>query len=101
MTVPWDRCFAISWQRNGGQEQTASFMQMILAGLTDYLSQADGPPLHTIIDTGCALGDGARLLAQALPSADVTGPSSMPRLLVAPHFAASASWTRCPFPPTW
>ena len=73
MTVPWDRCFAISWQRNGGQEQTASFMQMILAGLTDYLSQADGPPLHTIIDTGCALGDGARLLAQAFPSADVTG----------------------------
>jgi SAM-dependent methyltransferase len=70
----WDTCFhSGEWERNHGREQTAGFMHLLLETIpADMLAILHGCGI-TIGDIGCALGDGAAVLAQRLPDAIVVG----------------------------
>src|SRR5690348_15215074 len=69
----WEDYFRTAWDQNGGAEQTRHFMQRLIA----ELPAAEGRWLRTgpvsIIDWGCAHGEGVDELARAFPQARVRG----------------------------
>src|SRR5450759_759732 len=71
--VWWEDYFQFKWEDNHGREQTRHFMERLVAALppavTEYLS---GHPV-SILDWGCAFGDGVDALASAFPLAVVAG----------------------------
>lgn len=62
----WDDYFTTQWEARGGRAQSAGFM----AALLGEIPRAEW---QTIVDIGCALGDGTALLATAWPGARVIG----------------------------
>lgn len=80
----WEQYLRDSWDRNGGAAQTRHFMQRLLAELPAQVRarlQRDGT---SILDWGCAHGEGVDELAQAFPRATIVG------LDVAPSAVAEA-----------
>ena len=69
----WDGFFEEQWERNHGRQQTRHFMERLVAGLPEveraYLSSRS----LSILDWGCALGDGVEVLGRHFPLADVSG----------------------------
>jgi GT2 family glycosyltransferase/SAM-dependent methyltransferase len=69
----WDNYFEQQWDAHGGGEQTRYFMETALAHLPEpekaYLS---GNPL-TVLDWGCAFGEGVAALSRAFPRSRVAG----------------------------
>src|SRR4051794_7571906 len=69
----WDDYFERQWDAHGGSEQTRYFMETVLANLPDYeKSHVRGHAL-TILDWGCAFGEGVAALARAFPRGPVAG----------------------------
>jgi GT2 family glycosyltransferase/glycosyltransferase involved in cell wall biosynthesis/SAM-dependent methyltransferase len=69
----WEQYFAEEWDENDGGGQTRHFMRQLLGHLPDaILDWLVERPLD-VLDWGCAYGEGAALLAQALPDATVRG----------------------------
>ena len=69
----WDYQLAHAWELNEGPAQTLHFMTRLIASLpgpdTAFLSEND----TTILDWGCAMGEGVAALAEAFPRSRVTG----------------------------
>ncbi len=69
----WDDYFVHHWEPNNGRGQTAHFMERVVANLPGaevaYLSSEAA----TILDWGCACGDGVAILAKAFPRCHVFG----------------------------
>jgi len=68
----WDGFFSTQWEKNRGREQTAFFMRTLLERLPWAVELAiEGS--QTILDWGCALGDGVAELARRFPAQTVQG----------------------------
>lgn len=69
----WEQYFRDHWDRNGGGAQTRHFMQRLLAELPlPEVGFLETPGL-SIMDWGCAHGEGVDELKQRFPSAQVFG----------------------------
>ena len=69
----WEAYFQKSWEANGGRQQTRHFMERLVANLPEpELRFLRSEPL-TILDWGCAFGDGVDVLAASFPGSEVTG----------------------------
>ncbi len=69
----WDWYFREHWDKNQGRSQTTYFMQQLLMWLPERERQFIAKPGRTILDWGCALGDGVAALGAAFPESRVTG----------------------------
>lgn len=73
-----NRAFEQSWEKHNGREQTSFFMRLAIDNLpTKILS--DLSEAISIIDVGCAMGDGVNVLQEEFPTPRVNGldPSSV------------------------
>ena len=68
----WDGRFKEGWEANHGRCQSRLFAKLALGVLPDWLRKSVNEGA-TVLDWGCALGDGTEYLAQALPGAQVSG----------------------------
>lgn len=69
----WDEFFERQWDANGGTAQTRHFMERLIASIPDVdLSLLQNRQL-SILDWGCALGEGVHALAERFPRARVVG----------------------------
>src|SRR4051794_17064053 len=69
----WDDYFRSSWERYDGSLQTQHFMRQLLLNLPPreaaFLRRGD----VSVLDWGCAFGEGVAVLAEAFPDAHVEG----------------------------
>lgn len=73
-TTEWlNEQFIKNWEKNGGPAQTRHFMERLVAGLRvtewSYLDSRAA----TILDWGCAMGEGVDFLARTFPQCRVAG----------------------------
>src|SRR5262245_11020315 len=61
------------WERNNGPAQTRYFMSRIVAELPAAVRQYLAGNALSILDWGCAFGDGLDPLKQAFPSSTIIG----------------------------
>jgi 2-polyprenyl-3-methyl-5-hydroxy-6-metoxy-1,4-benzoquinol methylase len=69
----WEDYFRSEWDKNGGAEQTRHFMQRLIAELPAVEAEYLRAQPVTILDWGCAHGEGVDELARAFPAARVRG----------------------------
>lgn len=69
----WDAQLAHCWELNGGPAQSTYFMFQLIANLPDAEREYLQTPGLTILDWGCATGDGVAILGQNFPQAHITG----------------------------
>lgn len=69
----WNEYFREEWSRHGGSEQTSHFAQRLLAGLPEADQRILARLPLSVLDWGCALGEGCAELAAAWPQARLTG----------------------------
>ncbi|MGD9645391.1 MAG: methyltransferase domain-containing protein [Pirellulales bacterium] len=69
----WEEYFATTWDGNCGRTQTTRFMECVVANLPAMLRDDLQARRRTILDWGCAFGDGVRVLSQAFPTCHVAG----------------------------
>jgi len=69
----WDAYFENNWEHNGGPQQTRAFMASLISALhpvdCEWLSETN----RTLMDWGCAFGDGADELAKSFPLSQICG----------------------------
>lgn len=69
----WEVYFSGLWDQNNGRAQTTHFMRSLVENLPEpekrYLASREA----TVLDWGCAFGDGVAVLAQTFPSCRLTG----------------------------
>jgi len=69
----WEDYFAAQWDANNGRGQTKYFMQRLVENLPpaerEYLVSREA----SILDWGCAFGEGVEVLAEAFPRCRVLG----------------------------
>ena len=69
----WDEYFQGKWDDYGGSAQTRYFMETLLSHLPEQeKAYLHGAP-RTILDWGCAFGEGVATLARAFPRSQVAG----------------------------
>lgn len=69
----WDRYFQEHWETNDGRNQTRGFMRSLIVHLPDAEIAHLLSRTTSILDWGCALGDGVDILSSVFPSARVAG----------------------------
>jgi len=69
----WEQYFANEWDAAGGSEQTRHFMQRIVAALESPELAFLRTPGLTVLDWGCAFGEGVAVLGGMFPESRVTG----------------------------
>jgi GT2 family glycosyltransferase/2-polyprenyl-3-methyl-5-hydroxy-6-metoxy-1,4-benzoquinol methylase/glycosyltransferase involved in cell wall biosynthesis len=69
----WNDYFREEWERHGGPEQSRHFMQRIVDQLPPLDRAFLAEQAWSILDWGCAFGDGTAELARAFPRATVYG----------------------------
>lgn len=69
----WEEYFENKWEINGGKEQTEYFMQLVIENLPESIKEYIDNPEITVLDWGCALGQGVNLLQNTFPEARVKG----------------------------
>ena len=69
----WDEYFEEKWDANGGGEQTRFFMETALSHLPEAEKSYLNSGAVTILDWGCAFGEGVATLAHAFPRSKVAG----------------------------
>jgi trans-aconitate methyltransferase len=65
--------FRGAWERNGGREQTKFFMDLILNNIEPGIMAEMQRDADSIVDIGCALGDGCQRLDEFFPDTFITG----------------------------
>lgn len=69
----WDHYFREHWERNGGAAQTRYFMRLIVDHLPANVRNCLLTESLTVLDWGCAFGEGVDELSQAFPKTRVYG----------------------------
>ncbi len=70
----WDFRFKTQdWQNNQGNEQTLHFYTLLLNAIPEALQDEINIAKYTILDFGCAQGEGTDYFAKMLPNTIVTG----------------------------
>ncbi|MBX9789231.1 MAG: glycosyltransferase [Pirellulales bacterium] len=69
----WESYFATTWDGNCGRVQTTRFMECVVRNLPTLLREDLQAGRLSILDWGCAFGDGVRVLAEAFPRCQVAG----------------------------
>lgn len=69
----WEDYLAAQWDANNGRDQSKYFMQRLVENLPpverEYLVSQEA----TILDWGCAFGDGVNVLSEVFPNCRITG----------------------------
>ena len=69
----WDDYFQGKWDHDGGGERTRYFMETVLSHLPEHeRAYLSGAP-RTILDWGCAFGEGVATLARVFPQSRIAG----------------------------
>ncbi|WCF07873.1 glycosyltransferase [Paenibacillus thiaminolyticus] len=69
----WDGRFEQDWESNGGREQTAYFTNLAMKLFPYPIKQFITNRNLSILDWGCAEGDGTNILANCFPNSQVSG----------------------------
>lgn len=70
----WDQRFGSrDWEKNFGAEQTLHFYTLLVNGMPEEVQQEFNDKHYTIMDFGCAQGEGTDYLAKVLDKTSVTG----------------------------
>jgi GT2 family glycosyltransferase/2-polyprenyl-3-methyl-5-hydroxy-6-metoxy-1,4-benzoquinol methylase len=69
----WQEYFVENWEAHGGGEQTRHFMERLVAELPAPEQQFLRSKAVTILDWGCAFGEGVEVLGEAFPQSRVVG----------------------------
>lgn len=69
----WENYFQNHWENNNGREQTAGFIGELISNLPNRVKSVIKERSKTIVDWGCALGDGTSLLNSEFPEQQVVG----------------------------
>jgi GT2 family glycosyltransferase/glycosyltransferase involved in cell wall biosynthesis/SAM-dependent methyltransferase len=69
----WDRRFTGDWDGLGGREQSRVFMDLLLRYLPAVVTEEIAAENLSILDCGCAKGDGTAVLAAEFPGSAVAG----------------------------
>jgi hypothetical protein len=69
----WDMRFKTDWETNGGQEQTIYFTKLALSLLPEIFMKIMKEKRLSLLDWGCAEGEGTVLLAENFNSSKVVG----------------------------
>ena len=69
----WNDYFQAQWEQNDGRAQTRHFMAQLVEHLPAREHRWISSAKRTILDWGCALGDGVDILQAAFPSCEVSG----------------------------
>jgi len=69
----YDHQFDVAWERNNGPAQTRYFMTRLVAELPRRVRAAIGESRMSILDWGCAFGDGVDVLSHAFPACTIAG----------------------------
>jgi trans-aconitate methyltransferase len=69
----WDERFATDWETLGGQTQSRIFMDLIVRHLPADVQDEILRRRLSILDAGCAEGDGTSLLAETFAGCEVAG----------------------------
>lgn len=69
----WDERFKENWAERRGREQSRFFARLGIGLLPDWLKWSLASDQLSLLDWGCALGDGTDVLAQSLDGVAVTG----------------------------
>src|SRR6185295_13257574 len=69
----WEDYFLHHWDANGGAEQTRHFMQRLIEELPEPERDHLRHRARSILDWGCAHGEGVDELVRAFPAAEVQG----------------------------
>jgi hypothetical protein len=65
--------FRTSWETSNGPAQSAYFMSCVLDNLPEVARAAIDASRFSIMDWGCAFGEGAAALKKAFPASDIVG----------------------------
>jgi trans-aconitate methyltransferase len=69
----WDDYFQAKWDHDGGSEKTRYFMETVLSHLPEHERAYLNAAPRTILDWGCAFGEGVATLARVFPRSQVAG----------------------------
>lgn len=69
----WDNRFQTDWIENCGAEQTRFFMEILVRNLSPEFLNFWNQEYYSIVDWGCAMGEGVDVLNKVLPSANIFG----------------------------
>jgi trans-aconitate methyltransferase len=69
----WNSYFETQWEQNQGREQTRHFMSQLVQYLPSREHRWISSRSRTILDWGCALGDGVDVLQAEFPACDISG----------------------------
>jgi GT2 family glycosyltransferase/glycosyltransferase involved in cell wall biosynthesis len=69
----WNRRFATDWTLRGGCEQTRDFMRLLVLYLPAQVYEEIHSEGLSLLDCGCALGDGTAVLRDEFPRSTVQG----------------------------
>jgi len=69
----WDRRFQEDWESVNGRHQSRFFSRIAVKNLPDWLVREIKSEKLSIIDWGCALGDGTDLIKSCFPDSQVIG----------------------------
>jgi GT2 family glycosyltransferase/glycosyltransferase involved in cell wall biosynthesis/SAM-dependent methyltransferase len=69
----WERRFSTDWDALGGRQQSRSFMDLLVKYLPAPVAEEIEAGALSILDCGCALGDGTAVLAAEFPRSQVSG----------------------------
>ena len=69
----WEKRFSTDWEALGGRQQSRSFMDLLVKYLPAPVAEEIEAGALSILDCGCALGDGTAVLATEFPRSRVSG----------------------------
>ena len=69
----WDWYFKTHWDNNDGGAQTRHFMELVIDGIPTIVRECCSTKGTSLMDWGCAFGEGVERLAAEFPLAEVVG----------------------------
>src|SRR3989442_15677643 len=69
----WEDYFLYGWDANNGSSQTRHFMQCLIDNLPGPELLSLRSDSVSVLDWGCAFGEGVKLLKETFPQSEVVG----------------------------
>src|SRR3989304_1110582 len=77
----WEDYFKNHWEANRGREQARQFMEVLAANLPETEREFLSAQKASVLDWGCAFGEGVDVLARTFPQCQVSGLDFAPRAI--------------------